>query len=79
MPQTSFRKTDGVVTIGPLAAGMDFQVREGSCLFSTEAMAVDDELGFRLRVNESIFAAAGKTVRMQVTAGRCVVQYEALV
>lgn len=77
MPQVSFRKADGVITIGPLAAGTDFQVREGSCLFSTEAMAVDDDQGFRLRLNETIFAGAGKTVRMQ-TGTRCVVQYEAL-
>lgn len=78
MPQLSFRKTDLVQTIGPLAAGTDFQVREGACLFSTEAMAPDDDLGFRLRAGDTIFAAAGKTVRVQ-TATRCVLQYEALV
>ncbi len=77
MPRVTIRKSDGVVAIGPLAAGSDFQVRQGVCTVTTETPVTDIDHGFRMALGDRWFVAAGKTVRVQST-GLCVLHYEPL-
>ena len=81
MPVLTFNKTQGVQTIGPLAADTDFQVRSGSCLVSVSNPGADTNHGFErtARTDRADWhVGTGKTVYLQTT-GLCTVFYEALV
>lgn len=77
MPRLSFRAADGQQTIGPLAEATDFQVRDGSCIFTTEVQP-DADYGFIRRAGDVWHVGAGKTVRLRTPRG-CTIHYEALV
>lgn len=81
MPLLSFKETDGVQTIGPLAAGTDFQVRDGACLFATSDPGASLDAGFeRIAGGDRAdwHVGTGKTVYIWTTK-RASVFYEALV
>lgn len=77
MPRLTFTAVSGQQTIGPLAAATDFQVRDGSCVFTTEAAQPDTDYGFLRRVGDVWQVGAGKTVRLTTPRG-CTLHYEAL-
>ncbi|WP_225029565.1 hypothetical protein [Xinfangfangia pollutisoli] len=60
-------RTDGVVVIGPLADDTDFQVRDGSCLFSPADPDGDTNFGFEIVAGRTaeFFLASGKTAYLQ--------------
>lgn len=76
MPSLSFTAASGQQTIGPLAAATDFQVRAGSCIFTTEEQP-DPNYGFLRREEQVWHVGAGKTVRLTTPRG-CTLHYEAL-
>lgn len=76
MPTLTFTSASGVQTIGPLAAGTDFQVLDGACVFSTAAFG-SNNLGFQRVGGEIFYVAEGKTVYLKTTR-KCAIHYEAL-
>ena len=77
MPKLTFSSTAGIQTIGPLAAGTDFQVKEGRCFVALESPGSDNTLGFERFSGETFYVGAGKTIYLQ-TANFCHIYYGAL-
>lgn len=76
MPRLSIKTSDGWVTVGPLAAITDFQVRDGAVLITGEAPS-DTDWGFDRRAGDTVQFGVGKTVSIR-TNNAALVHYEAL-
>jgi hypothetical protein len=70
MPIVTIKPSDGVVSIGPLDADTDFQIRDGSCLMATVHPGADLNAGFARAAGgekAEFFVATGKTVHVWTT------------
>jgi hypothetical protein len=80
MPLLTITAAQGVQTIGPLDADTDFQLRDGSCMFSTASPGGDLNAGFDRKAHgdrAEFFVATGKTVYLWTTS-RCTLFYGSL-
>jgi hypothetical protein len=80
MPLLTITEADGVVPVGPLDADTDFQLRDGSCMFSPNSPGGDLNAGFDRAAHgdkAEFFAATGKTVYIWTTS-RCTLFYGSL-
>jgi hypothetical protein len=77
MPALPLKQSDGWVSVGPLGAATDFQVKDGEIYITAEDPGASSTYGFRRRNSDTAQFGAGKTVRLR-TDGTALVHYEAM-